>query len=259
MLRAAVLEPPVPTGDSFLPGTGADPSILGHAGDVAVAGRGVLADLFRGQPPPELAGRADKQPGQQPAELAPLPSGPVELIAGECPGGLGMVLTFLPLLALFYRCPGHSGRYGLPVRIAFLVPTVDALPGSAWKSFLPLLLGFGCNVPWQFWAAASSELPKARSLTLLLIPRAAVCVPRRLPFWCWCSLAPGRADLVGAAGGQPPLLGLAGFVLHRFVFRNEHVPFITGSSPCTMFPTPGRLPCSSGTTSLGLPPKKPGR
>lgn len=155
------------------------------------------------------------------------PKWTVELIAGGALGGVGMVLTFLPLLALFYTVLAILEDTGYLSRIAFLADRWMHHLGLHGKSFLPLLVGFGCNVP-AILGSRIVESPKARLLTLLLVPlipcaarTAVVTLLAPMLFGPWAAIVS-----VGLLVGNLLLLGLAGFVLHRFVFRNEHVPFI---------------------------------
>ena len=155
------------------------------------------------------------------------PKWTVELIAGGALGGVGMVLTFLPLLALFYTVLGILEDTGYLSRIAFLADRWMHRLGLHGKSFLPLLLGFGCNVP-AVLGSRIVESPKARLLTLLLIPLIP-CAARTavVTFLAPVLFGPSAAIVaLGLLAGNLLLLGLAGFVLHRFVFHNEHVPFI---------------------------------
>jgi len=155
------------------------------------------------------------------------PQWTVELVAGGVLGGLGMVLTFLPLLALFYTVLGILEDTGYLSRIAFLADRWMHRLGLHGKSFLPLLLGFGCNVP-AVLGSRIIESPKARLLTLLLIPLVPCAARTAVVTFLAPVLFGPLAAVVSVAllAGNLLLLGLAGFVLHRFVFRNEHVPFI---------------------------------
>ena len=172
----------------------------------------------------------------------------VELVAGGVLGGLGIVLTFLPLLALFYVVLGLLEDTGYLARIAYLADRWIHPLGLHGKSFLPLLLGFGCNVP-AVLGCRIIESPKARLLTLLLIPLIP-CAARTGVITFLAPLLFGRwAALVALAllAGNFLLLGLVGFISHRFVFRNQPVPFIM-ECRCITYPTFGRLRCLCGTT-----------
>jgi ferrous iron transport protein B len=83
--------------------------------------------------------------------------------------GVGGVLVFVPVLALLYLALGILEDSGYMARAAFLLDRVMAPIGLSGKSFLPLLLGFGCNVP-AVYATRVLERRRDRILTGLLVP-----------------------------------------------------------------------------------------
>ena len=62
-------------------------------------------------------------------------------------GGVGAVLTFLPIMIIFFAVFGLLEDMGYMARAAYVMDNVMHLMGLHGKSFLPLFLGFGCNVP----------------------------------------------------------------------------------------------------------------
>jgi ferrous iron transport protein B len=150
-----------------------------------------------------------------------------ELLAGGVLGGLGMVLTFLPILAVFYLALGLLEDTGYMARAAYLSDRAMHAMGLHGKSFMPLLLGFGCNVP-AVLGTRIIESRKARVLTALLVPF----VPCTARLAVVSILAPvffGRAAFWvtwALVGGNLALLALLGLALHRFAFEDEHVAFI---------------------------------
>ena len=62
-------------------------------------------------------------------------------------GGVGAVLTFLPIMVIFFAVFGLLEDMGYMARAAYVMDNVMHLMGLHGKSFLPLFLGFGCNVP----------------------------------------------------------------------------------------------------------------
>ncbi len=157
----------------------------------------------------------------------PGPKWLVEFTSGGILGGIGMVLTFLPILIIFFAILGFMEDTGYMARAAYLSDRWMHMMGLHGKSFMPILLGFGCNVP-AILGTRIIESRRARLLTTLLIPlvpctaRMAVVAILAAVFFgpnaFWISWG-----LVGCS-----LLILAGFglVLHHFFFENEHVPFI---------------------------------
>jgi ferrous iron transport protein B len=84
-------------------------------------------------------------------------------------GGAGSVLTFLPILIIFFAVLALLEDVGYMARAAFVMDRFMHLIGLHGKSFMPLCLGFGCNVP-AIMGARILESRTARLLTLLLIP-----------------------------------------------------------------------------------------
>lgn len=84
-------------------------------------------------------------------------------------GGVGSVLTFLPILLIFFAIMALLEDIGYMARAAFVMDRIMHLVGLHGKSFIPMCLGFGCNVP-AVLGARIIETRKARMITLLLIP-----------------------------------------------------------------------------------------
>lgn len=83
--------------------------------------------------------------------------------------GAGAVLAFVPVLALLYLALGVLEDSGYMARAAFLMDRLMRPIGLNGKSFLPLLIGFGCNVPGVY-AARVLDRPRDRVITSLLMP-----------------------------------------------------------------------------------------
>ncbi|NYT02561.1 MAG: ferrous iron transport protein B, partial [Methanosarcinales archaeon] len=84
-------------------------------------------------------------------------------------GGVGTVLTFVPLIfAMMFFITLLEGS-GYMARAAFVMDRAMHLLGLHGKSFIPMLLGFGCNVP-ALYATRALENPRDKVLTALLIP-----------------------------------------------------------------------------------------
>jgi ferrous iron transport protein B len=83
--------------------------------------------------------------------------------------GIGVVLTFVPLMAIMYAALALLEDSGYMARAAFLADRVMRTLGLDGRAMLPLIIGFGCNVPAL---AATRTIPNARQrlLTGLLIP-----------------------------------------------------------------------------------------
>jgi ferrous iron transport protein B len=151
----------------------------------------------------------------------------VEFLAGGLLGGIGMVLTFLPILILFFGILGFLEDTGYMARAAYLSDRWMHRMGLHGKSFIPILLGFGCNVP-AVMGTRIIESRRARLLTTLLIPLVP-CAARIAVIAILAAVFFGSNAFWIAWGlvgfNMLVLVGL-GWVLHHFFFANEHVPFI---------------------------------
>ena len=150
-----------------------------------------------------------------------------ELIAGGVLGGLGMVLTFLPILAIFYLALGLLEDTGYMARAAYLTDRFMHMMGLHGKSFMPIVLGFGCNVP-AVLGTRIIESKKARIQTALLVPF----VPCTARLAVVSILAPiffGKSAFWvtwALVGGNLLVLAILGLILHKAAFEDEHVAFI---------------------------------
>ncbi|MEI8131156.1 MAG: ferrous iron transport protein B [Leptolinea sp.] len=160
-------------------------------------------------------------------QLSFAPAWVPNLIADGILGGVGLVLTFLPILAIFYAVMGLLEDTGYMARIAYLTDRWMHRLGLHGKSFLPILLGFGCNVPAVF-GTRIIESRRSRLLTILLIPLIP-CTARMAVVTILTPLFFGsNAGLIawGLVAGNMLLLMLLGLGLHNLVLKNEHVAFI---------------------------------
>jgi ferrous iron transport protein B len=176
----------------------------------------------------------------------------VELAAGGVLGGLGMVLTFLPILAIFFAILGFMEDTGYMARAAYLSDRWMHRMGLHGKSFLPILLGFGCNVP-GILGTRIIESPRARLLTTLLIPLVP-CTARMAVITILASVFFGSGAFWvtwGLIGSSLLVLVVLGVVLHQFVFENEHVPFIM-ELPLYHLPNPRSIALYVGENLLGF-------
>ena len=158
-----------------------------------------------------------------------LSSGPpwiLGLVVDVLIGGVGTVVTFFPILIIFFVVLGILEDMGYMSRAAFVMDRFMHLMGLHGKSFLPLFLGFGCNVP-AVTGTRVVDSERARLLTILLAPL----VPCTARMAVVATLAPGffgAPTLVSWALVATNLLALAllGVVLSRVLLRSENVAFI---------------------------------
>lgn len=161
------------------------------------------------------------------ATLSGAPWWIVGLLADGVIGGAGMVLTFLPILVIFFAALGALEDVGYMARAAYVMDRFMHLMGLHGKSFLPLSLGFGCNVP-AVMGARIVDSPKARLLTILVAPL----VPCTARMAVVAVLAPiffGSAAIWvswGLIALSLVVLALVGIALHELVLGGGHVAFI---------------------------------
>ncbi|MFN2157745.1 MAG: ferrous iron transport protein B [Anaerolineae bacterium] len=141
--------------------------------------------------------------------------------------GVGLMITFVPILAIFFAVLAVLEDSGYMARAAYVMDRFMHLMGLHGKSFMPLCLGFGCNVP-AVTGSRIIESPRARLLTTLLAPL----VPCAARMAVLATLAPiffgSRAFLVTwtLVGLNLGVLVLVGIALNKTLLRGERVAFI---------------------------------
>lgn len=159
--------------------------------------------------------------------LGGAPSWVGDLVADGVIGGVGAMLTFVPILVIFFAVMAVLEDVGYLSRAAYVMDRFMHLMGLHGKSFLPLFLGFGCNVP-AVLGSRVIESDRARLLTILLAPL----VPCSARMTVIAFLAPAffgsAAALVswGAILLALTVLVLSGVVINRTIFRGERAAFI---------------------------------
>lgn len=99
-----------------------------------------------------------------------LPEGLVhDLLIDGILGGVGSVIVFLPNILILYLCISLLEDSGYLARAAMLADPLFARIGLHGKSFVPMLMGFGCNVP-AVMATRTIANRKTRLLTMLAVP-----------------------------------------------------------------------------------------
>ncbi|RJP70270.1 MAG: ferrous iron transport protein B [Ignavibacteriales bacterium] len=92
-----------------------------------------------------------------------------DLIVDGIIGGVGGVIVFLPNILILFFCISLMEDTGYMARAAFIMDKLMHKMGLHGKSFIPLIMGFGCNVP-AVMATRTLENRKDRILTMLIIP-----------------------------------------------------------------------------------------
>ena len=142
-------------------------------------------------------------------------------------GGAGIVLSFAPILIIFFAVLAFMEDVGYMARAAYVMDRFMHWMGLHGRSFLPLFLGFGCNVP-AVMGTRIVESRRARLLTILLAPL----VPCTARMAVVTFLAPaffGRwAALVvwGLVAINMLVLMALGVLINRLVYHGERTAFI---------------------------------
>jgi ferrous iron transport protein B len=99
-----------------------------------------------------------------------LPEGMIkDLVLEGIINGVGTVAVFLPNILILFFCIALFEDTGYMARAAFLMDKIMHLVGLHGKSFIPMLMGFGCNVP-AIMATRTLESKTDRILTILITP-----------------------------------------------------------------------------------------
>lgn len=141
--------------------------------------------------------------------------------------GVGTVFAFLPILIIFFALLGLLEDVGYLARGAYVMDRFMHLMGLHGKSFMPLFLGFGCNVP-AVLGARIIEDRRARLLTILLAPLVPCTARLAVVAFLVPAFFVAGATLVSFAlvGLSLFTLAIAGIVVNRLAFRGDQTAFI---------------------------------
>lgn len=99
-----------------------------------------------------------------------LPAGPLKaMIVDGVIGGVGSVIVFLPQILILYCFISFMEDTGYMARAAFIMDRLMHKMGLHGKSFIPLIMGFGCNVP-AIMATRTIESRRSRLITMMIVP-----------------------------------------------------------------------------------------
>lgn len=158
-----------------------------------------------------------------------------DLLVDGIIGGVGGVIVFLPNIVILYLFISFMEDSGYMARAAFIMDKLMHKIGLHGKSFIPLIMGFGCNVP-AVMATRTIESRSSRMITMLIVPF--MSCSARLPVYILfvSAFIPSRGSLV--------LLGLyvLGIIIAAFtawafrktLFREEETPFVMELPPYRM-------------------------
>ena len=158
-----------------------------------------------------------------------------DLIADGIIGGVGGVIVFLPNILILYFCISFMEDSGYMARAAFIMDKVMHRIGLHGKSFIPLVMGFGCNVP-AIMASRTIESRSSRIITILINPF--ISCSARIPIYVLLvgTFFP-KCQTLAFMGMY--VLGIAVAVctarlLRKFWFRKDETPFVMELPPYRM-------------------------
>lgn len=158
-----------------------------------------------------------------------------DLLVDGIIGGVGGVIVFLPNILILYFFISFMEDSGYMARAAFIMDKIMHKMGLHGKSFISLVMGFGCNVP-AVMATRTIESRNSRMITMLVNPL--ISCSARLPVYVLLAGAffPAYASsvlmLLYAAGVV--LAVIMARVFKRFLFKGEDIPFVMELPPYRM-------------------------
>lgn len=151
--------------------------------------------------------------------------------------GVGSVLSFLPLIVVLFFFLSILEDTGYMARVAFVMDKLLRKIGLSGRSFVPMLIGFGCTVP-AIMATRTLSSERDRRMTILLTPF--MSCSAKIPIYAVFSAAffPEHAALamISLYAGGIVLAVLLALVLKKTAFRGKPVPFVM-ELPNYRFPT----------------------
>ena len=165
-----------------------------------------------------------------------MPAGPLkDLIVDGIIGGVGGVIVFLPNILFLYIFISLMEDSGSMAGAAFIMDKIMHKMGLHGKSFIPLIMGFGCNVP-AIMASRIIESRKSRLVTILINPL--ISCSARLPIYLVMigAFFPSKASLVLLSIYVTGILlaVLMARIFSRFIVRGDDAPFVMELPPYRM-------------------------
>ncbi|MFV0467772.1 MAG: ferrous iron transport protein B, partial [Dysgonomonas sp.] len=158
-----------------------------------------------------------------------------DLIVDGVIGGVGGVIVFLPNIVILYAFISFMEDSGYMARTAFIMDKVMHKMGLHGKSFIPLVMGFGCNVP-AIMSTRTIESRNSRMITILILPF--MSCSARLPVYLLFAgiFFPNQAGLVlfGLYLTGIFLAVVSARLFKRFLFADDDTPFVMELPPYRM-------------------------
>ena len=155
-----------------------------------------------------------------------------DMITDGVINGVGSVLVFLPNIMILYLFISLLEDSGYLARAAFIMDKVMHRMGVHGKSFIPMVMGFGCNVP-AVMACRTIECTTSRIITIMVVPF--MSCSARLPIYMmivgtFFAEHAGTVLFLLYVGGML-LAVVSARLMRRFMFREQEAPFVMELSP----------------------------
>ncbi|WP_425292270.1 ferrous iron transport protein B [Corynebacterium mayonis] len=153
--------------------------------------------------------------------------------------GVGMVLTFVPLMGLMFLCLAVLEDSGYMARAAVVADRLMRAIGLPGKAFIPLIVGFGCNVPAISATRVLAE-ERQRRMTALLVPFTSCSARLTVYVMLAATFFPGQAGTVVFAMYviSIVLVVLAGLAMHKLLWRTMGSDPLVIDLPSYQWPVP---------------------
>ena len=158
-----------------------------------------------------------------------------DLIVDGIIGGVGGVIVFLPNIVILYLFIAFMEDSGYMARAAFIMDKLMHKIGLHGKSFIPLIMGFGCNVP-AIMSTRTIESRSSRMITMLIVPF--MSCSARLPVYILFIgiFFPKNASIALLALYVTGILiaALTALLFRKTLFKEEDTPFVMELPPYRM-------------------------
>lgn len=158
-----------------------------------------------------------------------------DLLINGIIAGIGSVIVFLPNILILFFCIALFEDTGYMARAAFLMDRIMHTSGLHGKSFIPMLMGFGCSVP-AIMATRTLESQRDRILTILMTPF--MSCSARLPVYIVLAgsfFAHNAGTVIFCLYATGIVVAIvSGRILRMLLFKGEEAPFVMELPPYRM-------------------------
>ena len=166
-----------------------------------------------------------------------LPAGPLRsMLVDGVVGGVGAVIVFLPQILILYFFISLMEDSGYMARAAFIMDKLMHKMGLHGKSFIPLIMGFGCNVP-AVMATRTIESRRSRIITMMVLPF--MSCSARLPIYImiagtFFAVQYQSAVMISLYAVGIVMAVVVSKILSTLVIKGEDTPFVMELPPYRM-------------------------